>query len=113
MRKTYLSLVGSIFAAVMLCLLSLPAFSAIPPPEEQQAQSETLRAIHDVIAGMNRADLGIVFGNPTFARHQPEYTRERAEGMRLYSEGKYDEALLHLDRAYSILRNSPDWTQLQ
>ncbi len=114
MKKLLLSLGASIFAALLIGALSLPVLSAIAPePSELQAKSQVLDAIHDIISGMNKADLGVFYNNPTFAKKQVEYTTERAEGMRCYGEGKYDEALLHLDRAYSILRNSSDWTQLE
>ncbi len=74
---------------------------------------QTLGKIRYVIHEMNKADLGIFYSNPTFARDEVAYTSERAEGMRYLSEGQYDEALLHLERAYSILRSSPDWAQLE
>ncbi len=114
MKKIFLSLGLAVFAALLIAAFSAPVISAIAPgSSELQSKTQVQDAIHDIIRGMDRADLGVFFGNPTFAKEQAEYTRERAEGMKCYSEGKFDEALLHLDRAYSILRNSSDWTQLE
>ncbi len=136
MKKVILTLSISLFAAVILWGFGLPAFGATGaessqfaarataasyPEQERRAEAQanyvstrlshlpaTRSTIHDMIRDLNKADLGVFDKEPSLAEERQEYTRERAQGVRAYCEGKYDEALQHLATADSIIRSATE-----